>query len=297
MKKNLLSVIIPTFHRNVSIIERAVKSVQNQSYPYIEIIIVDDNESNYPLSINIEEFCKHEDIIYIKQFGNKGASNARNIGVANSHGEFIAFLDDDDEWLPTKALEQIAILKRGYGLVFSKGLNIDTNSILNERPYGNNSRFIQVPNFEDLLIKNYIGTTSQIMVTRESFFQVNGFDSAFPARQDYDFCLRISQQYKLYGIDKILFKHYHHCEYQVSKDIDSALIGYQNLYKKYKKYYRKCSLANLNICCKIAKAYLNKKKYMYWFIWTIRTALLHPSKLKYILDKSTEKKILQQGGY
>lgn len=289
MQENLLSVIIPTFHREVSIIERATLSVQNQSYPYIEIIIVDDNESNYPFSVDIEEFCKRKNVIYIKQFGNKGACNARNIGVANSHGEYIAFLDDDDEWLPSKAQEQITVLKKGYGLVFSKGLNVYTTPVLKEKPYGNNINFMPEPRFENLLIKDYIGTTSQIMVTRESFFQVNGFDESFLARQDYDFCLRISQQYKIYGVDKILFKHYHHSQYQISKDITSVLNGYQGLYKKYAKYYHKCMLAHVNICCKIAKSYFHKKEYICWLFWIAKNILNHPSKLKYILHKSTEK--------
>lgn len=292
MNENLLSVIIPTFERKVSIIERAVKSVQNQSYPYIEIIIVDDNKNDWLYSIDIERFCKCENIIYIKQFGNKGACNARNIGVANSHGEYIAFLDDDDEWLPSKAKEQIEALKEGYDLVFSKGLNIYTTPILKELPYGNNKNFIKEPTFETLLVKNYIGTTSQIMLTRKCFFHVNGFDSTFPARQDYDFCLRISQNYKLYGIDKILFKHYHHEQYQISKDIDRSLEGYRQLYKKYNMYYHKYSLAYVNICCKIAKSYLHKKNYSCWFLWTAKAVIRHPSNLKYILDKSTEKKVL-----
>lgn len=292
MEDSLLSVIITTFHRNISILKRAVKSVQNQSYPYIEIIIVDDNENKSLLSSDIEQFCIRENIIYIKQFGNKGACDARNLGVVNSHGNYIAFLDDDDEWLPSKAMEQITILKRGYGLVFSKGLNIYTSPIFRKLPYGNNENFIQEPNFQTLLIKNYIGTTSQIMVTRESFFKVNGFDPTFPARQDYDLCLQISQHYKLYGIDKILFKHYHHSQYQMSKDIDCTLKGYQRLYKKYKLHYRKCTVAYINICCKIAKSYLHKKMYIHWIIWLIRAAIRHPYKLIYILDKATEEKIL-----
>ena len=292
MNKSLLSVIIPTFNRKVSTLERAIKSVQIQSYPYIEIIIVDDNKNDSILSFDIEELCIRENIIYIKQFGNQGACNARNIGVANSHGNYIAFLDDDDEWLSTKAAEQIAILEKGYGLVFSKGLNVYTSPVYKEIPYGNNKNFIQEPDFQTLLIKNYIGTTSQIMVTRESFSKVNGFDTTFPARQDYDFCLRLSQHYKLYGIDNILFKHYHHSQYQISKDVDCTLEGYLKLYRKYNIHYRKYALEYINICCKIAKSYMHKKMFVHWIIWIIKALLRQPHKLKCILDKATEKKLL-----
>ena len=124
MIEKLLSVIITTYNRDLKIINRAVISVKNQTYPWIEIILVDDNLNNSKLSARIYAYCKKENIIYIKQFGNQGACNARNLGAANSHGEYIAFLDDDDEWMPSKASEQVNTLKKGYGLVFSKGLKI-----------------------------------------------------------------------------------------------------------------------------------------------------------------------------
>ncbi len=292
MQKNLLSVIIPTYNRQISIVDRAVKSVQIQTYSNIEILIVDDNENNSSLSLIIKKYCQEKDIKYIKQFGNRGANVARNIGAVNSEGEYIAFLDDDDEWLPDKASKQIAMLKKGYGLVFSKGVNVYTHLHYEELPYGNNSNFIQEPKFEDLLIKNYIGTTSQIMVTRECFFSVNGFDPSFPARQDYDFCLRVSKNYKLYGIDQILFKHYQHSHYQISQNIHFALIGYLKLYIKYKPYYQINPIAYINICCKISKSYLHKNNYFLWGCWMIKASIKQPSKLKYIIDKCTEKKVL-----
>ncbi len=287
MQKNLLSVIIPTFNRQISIVDRAVKSIRAQTYSYIEIIIVDDNKNGSLLSINIKKYCQENNIIYIKQFGNSGACNARNIGAANSLGEYIAFLDDD-EWLPSKASEQIAMIKKGYGLVFSKGLNVYVNLCYKELPYGNNNNFIQEPEFEDLLIKNYIGTTSQIMVTRECFFSVNGFDPTFPARQDYDFCLRVSQQYKLYGIDHILFKHYHHSLYQITKDINHTLNGYLKLYAKYNPFYQKYPIAYVNICCKISKSYLHKRNYFLWFFWMVKALIKSPTKLKIIMYLTVE---------
>lgn len=292
MKKDLLSVIIPTFNRKLSIISRAIESVKKQTYPYIEILIIDDNKNNSHLSEEIKSYSKKENIIYIKQFGNCGACAARNLGVINSNGEFIAFLDDDDEWLPSKSCEQIEVLKKGYGLVFSKGVNVYTNITERITPYGNNDNFVQTPCFEDLLVKNYIGTTSQIMIRRECFFRIQGFDPKFYARQDYDFCLRISQHYKLYGINKILFKHYKHSEAQISKNVDSTLQGYKMLFKKYKIFYIKHDLAYVNICCKIAKSYLHKKMYLHWFIWCFKSIIKSPSCLNYILKKSCESKII-----
>lgn len=293
MTNKLLSVIITTYERDTQTINRAVRSVKNQTYPYIEIIIVDDNPNNSTLSSEISEYCIKNEILYLKQFGNLGACAARNLGVANSNGEYIAFLDDDDEWLPTKALEQINCIHQGYSLVFCKGLVIDTRNLLcKEKLYGNSIGFISNPTFQDLLIKNRIGTTSQIMVTRESFYYVDGFDIHFQARQDYDFCLRISQHFKIHGIDNILFKHYLHNGTQISQNAQKALQGYLLLFDKYKNEYKNNKDAYINISCKIAKSYKNNKLYLKWFLMFIKAIVIAPSKFKQILEKSTEKKVI-----
>lgn len=292
MAEKLLSVIITTYNRDIDIVKRAIKSAKNQTYPNKEIILVDDNVNNSNLSKIIHKYCKAENIIYIKQFGNQGACAARNLGVANSHGDYIAFLDDDDEWMPSKASEQIRFLKKGYGLVFCKGLKVYTEPSYREELYGNAVNFIQTPNFQDLLTKNYIGTTSQIMVTKGCFYKVGGFDSNFLARQDYDFCIRVSRYYKIYGVDGVLFKHYIHSNQQISKDIDKTMQGYKCLYQKHKKYYQKNSRAYINICCKISKSYLHKGRYFMWFITMFRALLKDPFKLIYIIKKSSERKII-----
>ena len=148
------------------------------------------------------------------------------------------------------------------------------------------------PIFHDLLIKNRIGTTSQILVTRECFYYINGFDTHFQARQDYDFCLQVSRHFKIYGIDNVLFKHYLHDGNQISQNPQKALQGYLLLFNKYKSDYRNNKEAYINICCKIAKSYRNNKMYLKWFFIFIRTVIIAPSKCKLILKKTTENKII-----
>lgn len=294
-KDDLLSVIIPTYHRELPIVQRAIDSVINQSYPYIEAIVVDDNESISAFSQKLKSYCKQHGIIYIKQFGRAGACNARNLGVANSTGKYIAFLDDDDEWFPSKASEQIAALKQGFDFVFCNGLNVHVSDITGNRrecKYRSDENFIQMPGFEDMLLKNYVGTTSQIVLTRECFFCIGGFDSQFEARQDYDLCLRASKGHKLYGLNRILFKHYIHSSFQISKDSHAALQGYRRLYVKYKPFYKKSLAAYVNICCKISKSYLHNKKYVLWLMWILKAFFRKPNNLKYILRKSSDPKII-----
>lgn len=104
-----VSVVIPTYNRSLSILKNAINSVLNQKYPTYEIIIIDDNkDDNLLLSESIKEFCSANNLIYIRSFG-VGAARARNIGIKIAKGDFIAFLDDDDVWIPNKLAAQMPL--------------------------------------------------------------------------------------------------------------------------------------------------------------------------------------------
>ncbi len=111
-----VSVIIPTYNR-ANLVSRAIKSVLNQTYQDFEIIVVDDCSED-----NTEEIVKSFNdsrIRYIKHKKNKGGSAARNTGIKRARGKYIAFLDDDDEWLPSKLEKQIMLfekLSKHYGV-------------------------------------------------------------------------------------------------------------------------------------------------------------------------------------
>ena len=115
MAEKLVSTVITTYKREPDIVHRAIKSVLNQSYKNIEIIIIDDNPT-------IGEFSNE-----IKNHGNKGAQISRNNGIANAKGEFIAFLDDDDTWEKEKIEKQIKCFKDNIGIVFCNGYIVDEN--------------------------------------------------------------------------------------------------------------------------------------------------------------------------
>ena len=115
-----ISVIIPT-HNRVDLLGRAIRSVQNQTYKNIEIIIVSDGSTD-----GTDEFVnklKYTDnrIQFYEYKPSKGSNVARNLGIEKSKGEYIAFLDDDDEWLPTKLEKQLEVFQKDYriGLVYT----------------------------------------------------------------------------------------------------------------------------------------------------------------------------------
>ena len=116
MEKNgLVSCIIPTYKRN-DMLPRAIDSVLRQTYKNIEILIVDDNEPDDEFFLkNVEllkSYSKYPNVIHIKQEHHVNGAVARNLGINKAKGEFIAFLDDDDVWLPEKIEKQVSYLNK-----------------------------------------------------------------------------------------------------------------------------------------------------------------------------------------
>ena len=106
----MVSVIIPSYGRQCSMVMRAVESVKKQTYTDWELYLVDDNKDDNPYSKEIESAIRKENsekIHYLRMEKNSGACAARNKGIEVSSGEFVAFLDDDDEWVPTKLEKQM----------------------------------------------------------------------------------------------------------------------------------------------------------------------------------------------
>lgn len=113
MKKSLVSCIVPTYKRSDSLF-RAINSILQQTYKNLEVLVVDDNNPNDKYSIKVQEtlkLIKDSRVIYIQQEKHINGAVARNKGIKYSKGEYIAFLDDDDEWLPNKLENQIKKLE------------------------------------------------------------------------------------------------------------------------------------------------------------------------------------------
>ena len=98
-----ISVVIPTYNRSL-FLPKALDSVYNQTSPVLEVIVVDDGSSDNTLPQLALQFPQ---VTWVSQ-GNHGVSHARNQGIQRARGEWIAFLDSDDEWLPQKIEKQIA---------------------------------------------------------------------------------------------------------------------------------------------------------------------------------------------
>lgn len=199
----LISVVIPT-HSGSNVICRAVDSVLAQTYRNIEVIVVDDNGKGTDEQIATESQMKKYKsdvrVKYIAHSESRNGSAARNTGFANSNGEFIALLDDDDYFLPNNLTDHyVAFVSHdeSYG-ISSCGMHIIRGKIEED---------IISKHEGDILINFLMGEirvgSSLIMIKRSVYEEFNGFDESFRRHQDWEFLTRILSKYRLANTRKI----------------------------------------------------------------------------------------------
>ena len=209
MKKNSnVSIIIPTYNC-ARLIGRAIESVLNQTYRDFELVIVDDGSTDNTEEI-IKEFQKKDERIkYICHDKNKGGSAARNTGIKVARGEYIAFQDSDDEWLPGKLKKQMEVFKNissKVGVVYTGFWRITDN----KKTYIPESWVKQKDGniYFELLKGNFVGTPT-ILIKKKCFQKVGIFDEKLPRLQDWELVIRLSKYYDFKCIDEPLLISYY----------------------------------------------------------------------------------------
>lgn len=236
MKKKMVSVIIPTYKRPLKL-SRAIDSVLNQTYSDIEVIVVDDNNPNTPERKETEDlmmrYSDNPQVKYVKHEYNKNGSAARNTGFKNSVGEYIMLLDDDDEFLPRKAEVQVNCLEmrdNSWGACYTKYKRLrdgKVDTICAENREGNLY-------FEELCRNLFIQAGSNLMVRREVFEELGGFDESFYRNQDIEFAVRLLKKYKLAYVDEMGLIYYRHSASEKRFfDMDKITEHYLNKFKNH----------------------------------------------------------------
>ena len=181
--KDSVSVIITTYNRK-NIIGRAVDSVLGQTRPADEIILVDDGSSDHTNQL-IKE--KYPDIKYIWQ-DNRGIGHARNTGISQARGIWIAFLDSDDEWLPSKLIDQLKALQHqpDYKLCHTNEIWVRNGKRVNPMKKHEKSGGLIFKNCLPLCIIS----PSSVIIHRSVFEEYGLFDESLPVCEDYDLWLR-----------------------------------------------------------------------------------------------------------
>lgn len=238
-KNKKVSVIIPTFKRSDYLV-RAINSVLNQTYKNIEIIVVDDNDGDDEYrkvtKSMIQPYLLDKSILYLEHSENKGLPSARNTGVKSATGIYIAFLDDDDEWLPEKIEKQINLfdtLPEDYGIV-SCGWNL-IHSV-------NHYKKELYPNYKGDLSKilalNHFSPPSMVVIKKEAFDRVGGFDENFRWRQDIELYFRLAPFYLFDYVPEVLVNYYYHPE-SMSRNFKKKLEAVERFINKHRKELKK----------------------------------------------------------
>lgn len=209
-----ISVVIPTYNRK-KYIKRAIDSVVHQSYKPFEIIVIDDGSTDGTYELIKQSYSSSQ--ISLKKQKNKGVSAARNKGVKLANGDWIAFLDSDDEWFENKLELQVREIKK------SKTFICHTNEIW----IRNGIRVNQMKKHQKYggaIFKKCLDicriSPSSVMIHRRIFDEIGLFDEDLIICEDYDLWLRISSKYPVLYLDSMLIKKFGGHEDQLSKNIN-----------------------------------------------------------------------------
>jgi len=206
-----ISVIIPTYNRAATL-ERALKSVLDQTSPAMEIIVIDDASSDNTSEI-LAKFSSHLKIITQKH--NSGVSHSRNIGIDVAKGAWIAFLDSDDEWDPRKLEKQKAFQESHPELLISQCNEIWIRNGVRVNPMDKHAK--KGGWIFEACVPLCIVSPSAVIIHNSIFEHIGVFDVSFPACEDYDLWLRISPHYEIGLLDDKLVTRYGGHEDQLSR--------------------------------------------------------------------------------
>lgn len=203
-----VSIVLPTYNR-AEVLPNAVDSVLQQTFEDFEFIIVDDGSTD--ATGEIIDSYKDERIIYIKHNTNINGSAARNTGIDRATGKYIALIDSDDCWKPTKLEKQVSALedRGGEWIAVYCDFKQTRNSKIAEmvdnlvrRPTGIEGKEEVI---DRILLRRFAhGGASTLVIKQNAVDKIDGFDEEFERSQDTEFLVRLLQHGKICYIDEVL---------------------------------------------------------------------------------------------
>ena len=285
-----VSVIIPAYNYG-RYVESSIESALAQTYPISEIIVVDDGSTDETECV-VGGFG--EQVRYIR-LEHAGVSAARNRGVAESTGELLAFLDADDIWLPEKIAKQVARFSDPeIGLVYCGMQEFDSAS---GEPLD-----LQLNGAEGWVAHQHVlfegeiidAGGSAIMVSREAFVNVGGFDTRFRNGEDWEFCFRIAQRYKVGYVREALVDYRIHIA-NVTKDVAemerSMLIALGKIFETEDEALRRVRRRSYgNIHKVLAGSFLYSRDYSGFARNVLKSLWYRPKFLRFYLRELTRRR-------
>ena len=221
MVNALVSVVIITYDRDTHYLDRALRSVINQTVQPKEIIIVDGGSDEHR-SLTAEYLKKENLVDKVQLIGlnDMSAPEARNYGASRCTGDYLALLDDDDEWYSDKLERQLSVSNNYPAIIHSPyDEEIDESTVVFNYGRGN---------YPKILAKNIIGGTSFSLIRRDVFEKIGGFDISFESNQEWDLFLRILKEYDANYCDVLVGKKYSNIG--ISSDINKRLSGWRSMF-------------------------------------------------------------------
>lgn len=224
MPNPLFSVIIPTFNRAETLV-RAIQSVKAQTVRDFEIIVIDDGADRTP-----EALAQFGDQVrYLRGVG-AGVAAARNLGIKEACGAYIAFLDADDRWYPRKlaCTAEAVRASPASGLFYSR---IDYVTQAGERLSSPRIRCIRGNGYMELLGGDFIANSATV-VKKECFDRVGGFDPGLHGCEDWDLWIRIARHYPIWCLPEVLVAYEYLSAGSFSARMDLVLRGIDEVIAK-----------------------------------------------------------------
>lgn len=219
-KKALISCVTPTFNRS-HLIARAIESTMNQTYQHWEMIIVDDGSVDNTKEVVDSYSCIDSRIKYYRNPG-KGGNAARNFGIMQAQGRWIAFLDDDDISLPHRFISQLEVAQSKRSRFVVSGYQVISDT------FGHKKK-------EYKLELNGMGAgfPSRWFIEKTLLLEVKGFDENFPSMQDVELSYRLGKHEVFVLHDNVVSVLYQ-TKNSVSTNTVNALKGKELLFEKHK---------------------------------------------------------------
>lgn len=236
----LISVIIPTFERS-DLLLRALESVFHQTWTNVEVVVVDDNipGSDWQRKTQdvLEPYNRRENFLYLTTTGKTGGGAARNLAIRQCHGEYVAFLDDDDRYLPDKLEKQVVfMMEHQLDASYQDVKWVDSNEKLVEFRKMDYTTDFSTNGLLKAHILHSIAPTAIYMIRREKLLETEGFGEVCSG-QDFILMLRcIENGMKIGYMPGAYVIQYLHNGKRISLG-DNKIRGENNLYQLKHRYF------------------------------------------------------------
>lgn len=265
-----VSIIMPSYKRERAMVERAVKSLLNQTYTDVEVVLIDDNakpeltEYRKQLEEMVSELADSR-VVYLQNEKNLGGAGARNEGIKVCSGEYVTFLDDDDLYLPEKVEKQLAfVLDNSLDVCFGKlCIYNEDDKLIDVRTHEIND--FSVENLRKYHLTKQITGTPTFMIKRKVLQDIGGFDIV-PMGQEYYLMQKALQGDYKFGYYPDCYIMAYRTKAEAISTGKNKISGEKALYKFKKSFFKTLSLSERRyVRCRhyavMAMAYKRNKKY------------------------------------